>query len=716
MARLIGTLVVIFAFATMAEARVHSITPTQYLSPPDAQSFEGYPPLAVGIDGDWLIVIADRPTYRGAFLYRRYVSDGRWRFNRTLMRTTVPAAQRRAGLAMRNGLAVIDIAGQSMIWESIPGGWIRARTESPIHLPGGYTISLDRILIGGDGCAADGYLFQKTSGGAWGVTGRLPSPGACVAGERDVELNYDYALVNSPEGTIRAYRRNGMAIDWASAGDFPLQGESTGRAGPMALQNVTAAAPGSTIYRRSGTTWTLDQTLMPADYAKGTGDAHAVLYRDQVLITIEGLADQWLWAGPHLYVPDATGKFQNVGILDARGNTIDIDISKDTVVAASEDQFGVPEVAVFALPTPLVPPDAIVNDFNAQDVSGFETTPSGAYALAGSGTEWLYRQPTASGATQALITGSDWSYYQSIDFRVRPGTLTFPGQWVGAALRYIDADNYYFVSIYHDRMAINRRLNGVTTELSSTSLGGTNNNRFHDLHFRIERSPGGLAGVDRLRASFDLVFEASASDSSLTHGSAALLTHEARADFDNLRVSPSSRYGLMFMNFLDNPGRPLETHGGTWTEENTQWPYGVRQSDTAVLATAVGGAPIDDQRVRSTIRLESFGSTNPVPWFGVIARYQDPLNYYYLSVRGSGQLQIRKVVNGVTTVLAAKSFTVNPGEFHEYELHAFGDQLHAAVDRVVIATAHDSDLPVGRHGLATYRTDAFFSDIIVDQP
>ena len=95
------------------------------------------------------------------------------------------------------------------------------------------------------------------------------------------------------------------------------------------------------------------------------------------------------------------------------------------------------------------------------------------------------------------------------------------------------------------------------------------------------------------------MFSTGGTDSPLTHGSAALLTHEARADFDNLRVSPSIRYRLLFMNFLDNPGRPLETNGGTWTEENAESPYGIRQSDTSVLATAVGGAPIDDQRVRS---------------------------------------------------------------------------------------------------------------------
>ena len=111
-----------------------------------------------------MIVIADRPTYRGAFLYRRRASDRRWSFSRTLMQTTVPAAQRRAGLAMKNSLAVIDIAGQSLIWERVPTGWVQAQTESPIRLPGGYAISVDRVLIGGDGCSADGFIFQKTSG------------------------------------------------------------------------------------------------------------------------------------------------------------------------------------------------------------------------------------------------------------------------------------------------------------------------------------------------------------------------------------------------------------------------------------------------------------------------------------------------------------------------------------------------------------------------
>ena len=39
----------------------------------------------------------------------------------------------------------------------------------------------------------------------------------------------------------------------------------------------------------------------------------------------------------------------------------------------------------------------------------------------------VYRQPSSSGATEAVITGSDWSYYQSIDVRIHPGVLTIPG-------------------------------------------------------------------------------------------------------------------------------------------------------------------------------------------------------------------------------------------------------------------------------------------------
>ena len=135
--------------------------------------------------------------------------------------------------------------------------------------------------------------------------------------------------------------------------------------------------------------------------------------------------------------------------------------------------------------------------------------------------------------------------------------------------------------------------------------------------------------------------------SPLTHGRAGLVTHHASGDVDNVYVAPTAAKGLFYREWpLFDFGRPLTYGGGNWHEVGT----GLQQSDTSGNAFAiVPGPAIDNQSVTTDAILGSFGSTNPVSWFGVVARYVDPRNYYYLSVRSSGQLQIRKVVNGAVT-------------------------------------------------------------------
>jgi len=60
--------------------------------------------------------------------------------------------------------------------------------------------------------------------------------------------------------------------------------------------------------------------------------------------------------------------------------------------------------------------------------------------------------------------------------------------------------------------------------------------------------------------------------------------------------------------------------------------------------------------INAHIRLDSFATPSGA-WFGLLARYVDARNYYYLTVRSSNVLQIRKLVNGVTTQLKSVSFT-----------------------------------------------------------
>ena len=115
------------------------------------------------------------------------------------------------------------------------------------------------------------------------------------------------------------------------------------------------------------------------------------------------------------------------------------------------------------------------------------------------------------------------------------------------------------------------------------------------------------------------------------------------------------------------------------------------------------------------VGLDSYAASSGA-WFGLLARYVDEDNYYFLSMRSSNQLQIRKVVNGVTTVLRAVSYTAPPGVMHEYTFSVLGNELHAFVDGRLVATALDDALPLGKYGMGTYRATATWQDFVADQP
>jgi len=419
--------------AGAAQARVHTVPHSQLLRLPQEQQGEGFPAIAVAIDGNSLIAILDRAAGRQALLYRRS-SNGQWAFSRVLLQSTAPASQLRASLAMKNGLATFDIDGVTTIWERISNDWVRANVEQDdVSLIGGHSISERRILVGSTGCDMDGAIFEKAADGVWRITELLPeSSQVCRTEERDVELNYDYALVNdNPLHDVRVYRRGSPGFTWNAAGTFALVGESANRGGPLGLQRTVAVAPGSTFYRRTNGLWNHAGSVVPIDYGLGAGDAERVVYRDSVLLTVE--ATDIGFASPYAYVLDASGQFDHVAILDSPGNVLDLDISGRSVVAATETpQQGWGSVAVYELPSPLVPPEAISNNFDARDVSGFQAGSS--FALAGSGDNALYRQSSSTGDARAVLTDSDFRY-QTVRVELRPNNFNGADAWAGDAFR-----------------------------------------------------------------------------------------------------------------------------------------------------------------------------------------------------------------------------------------------------------------------------------------
>jgi hypothetical protein len=121
-----------------------------------------------------------------------------------------------------------------------------------------------------------------------------------------------------------------------------------------------------------------------------------------------------------------------------------------------------------------------------------------------------------------------------------------------------------------------------------------------------------------------------------------------------------------------------------------------------------------DQVVQTRARAINFAGTNV--WFGVMARYVDSRNYYYVTVRNNGTLSLRKLVNDNIVVLGTVPLTVTPNTWVNLRLDAIGNSLRAYVNGELYLEATDTSFPTGRYGLVTYKTAADYDALRVSQP
>jgi hypothetical protein len=691
---LVALLLILPALAA-AEPRVWKATHLQTLTYADSSVD---PPVGgVAIDGDSIILIVGND----AWLYRR-ASNGTWSRSGTLWHVDGDAGYRQ--VAMKNSIAIVKLGDTARIWEKVAGQWVPSSTAAPISGGGGLAISARRILVGSADCGAHAYLYEKNSAGKWDVMGRIPADGTCPPSQRYFDLNYDTVVMSDATNPTRTYHRNGSALDWVRTGDVPSNGFLP------ALQNDTVVLNDLSYYRRNGTSWNPAGRLRPLDYVRGTGSFGVPRYRDGVVIVSDApndAADTW---EPYVYMKNAQGGFDHVGVALIGKYTDTFDVSGNTLVTVEQEFHGdiYTNVSVYELPADRYRPRAIANNFDARDISGFTPSAGSQYSLAGNSSNYLYRQSDAFGDTSSVIASSDWTDYQSIEADLKPNAFSRADSWIGLTVRHVDADNYYFVSLGRDQVArLQRKLDGVVTTLGQStapiSVGAWT-------HLRLVADAAGVRVLGLPGVSLG------SADKTLKHGRAGVLTSGARADFDNV-VARSTEGFVVFRESPPSYGgrRDFSYVGGHWTLSTSLQDRGIKQDDTSGQALAVYGPTLEDESVKSFVRLDGFASSNPVAWYGVLARYVDPNNYYYLSARSSGTLQIRRVVNGVITVLKAVNYTPTPGEKHWLQLNVIGNELTALVDDAVVARAVDDQIPRGRAGIGTYRAAATFDTFAADQ-
>jgi len=715
--RLLAGTLVSLALLSPAWADVRTLPVSFKLVPPTDRAYTTFGQ-AVAIDGSAIIVVAAYEGGQAALLYRQ--TSGRWNYRRVLKSVAGPLV--RTNVRMKNGIAAVQFGDAISIFEYSGGDYVAGRSAAPIRHPGGLAISVSSILIGGDGCDYDAVVYQKGADGNWGITGRLDdNAGECSPQGLDVELNYDYALLHVPStNEVHAWRRNGTALAWVRAGDLNVPADIPTFDAPAALQKSTAVTPGSVVFRRSGTTWTRQGEVMPVDYAMGTVAAHDLKYRDGVLLTTE-FWPRGFAAHPNAYLETSPGQFEHFASLPTDFNTtMSLDLSGRNVVAVTETSTGVRDVLVFVLPTELKAPLPISDDFEDKNISDYSfvtLSGTGQYALATRGTDDVLEMNHSTGGLGiALMEGSETSGLQRVTADITP-TFALTRGWVGLVVRYVDANNYYYVAIRRDRSSgLYRRQNGVETLIADgDSLGDmptrvtlTADNT--GVHVQIARQDGSLNEMARIDVK----------DTTFRHGRAGLVTYAARADFDDVNFSAtqpirlvdkwSDGYGFDF-------GQPFITRGGNWQPvEDEGETIAISQLDLSGYALATLGTPVESQEIFVTVRLDSFGSSGEGAWLGLLGRYVDPNNYYYVALRNSNQILIRKKVNGVSTTLASASLTAAPTYLYALKFRLVDDLLQVFHGAQVLASAHDSDITKGRYGIGTYRATATFYEVRVIQP
>jgi hypothetical protein len=689
----------------------------------------------VALDGNRLAV-ATSPNLdlRNVYVYDRS-ADGTWSQPTLVLTGLGPYQFPQVRIALQGNILVMVLRDHVYIAERSASGWNRVSTvpKPPgiTDMGGDVDIDAGTIVVSGQSGRAQALVFRKNPEGFWryygAVNGESFEPGASdnfLGGDVDISGNTivvgTSGLVPSGNVAPRVYvfaNSNGTWVQSAVL-SYPLQQPQTypfgfGRRVALEGDTLVLGSDGPTVYmyRRSGSTWTYATSLRPPEIFIGPQPASPAISGAFAVQAMSGLSPNAI----HLYQRDGA-QLRTVAKLTGRFEKFDI--SGRTVIGV--DGTNLHE---FRIPTDLSQPPLRQDDFQDGDTNGWTPFLSTSWTVATSGSTRVYRQTNLASEARSILSGTDWTN-QSVQADIKPTQFDGTDRWFGLAARYTDPSNYYYVTLRSsNRLLLRKMVNGSFQTLDSETLSIAPNQTYR---VRLEAIGSRIRGYvgDRLLVE--------AIDTSLSHGQAGLLTYRTRADFDNVLVSPNpllTLYGDSF--YVSNPPDTgpldnawIETGTGIWghpPEEPSDPDFpdryahlrNYRQTSLNGGARSHNGVSTDDQLVQTRAMPTGMAATG---WFGVMARYIDDGNYYYLKVGNNGEASLRKLVDGAITELARAPFTASTNTWYTLRLEVVGTKLRAYINGRFVLEATDSSHAVGKYGLVTYRATATFDDFLVAQP
>ncbi len=153
--------------------------------------------------------------------------------------------------------------------------------------------------------------------------------------------------------------------------------------------------------------------------------------------------------------------------------------------------------------------------------------------------------------------------------------------------------------------------------------------------------------------------------------------------------------------------------GSSFTVATTPASRVYRQSSTASNAAALWGTDRTNEAIEADIKPTGYATTAGDKWFGLVTRYTDASNYYYVTLRNNNTLLLRRMVNGTFTTLATANLTVALNRSYRVRLESIGTHHRVFVDNRLLAEATDDALDHGQAGVMLYKTQADFDNVIL---
>jgi hypothetical protein len=299
----------------------------------------------------------------------------------------------------------------------------------------------------------------------------------------------------------------------------------------------------------------------------------------------------------------------------------------------------------------------------------------------------VYKQ-TSAGVTAVSYSGdSSWTDY-TVTARIKANELP-ANSASGILARYVDADNNYWLRLHQSSLVqLYKKVNGVTTLLQEAPAF-VNSNEWYEL--TLECKGSALTGyVDGVQKIFVI-------DDSLDNGCVGVKSYQQSFSVDELKVYEAP----VFSDSFEEGDSPEWTSvDGTWSviQDSTDV---YKQTSHGTTSTSIAGdSSWTDYVVTALVKANELPANSAS---GVLARYVDADNNYWLRLHQSGSVQLYKKVNGVTTLLQESATPVRNGKWYALTLEVNGTQLTGYVDGVQKLSISDSSLENGCLGVKSYQ-------------